>query len=228
MKQLTIKIALLTVLMMGSLKVLSAPLSTTYIDDYYEHLQERYYTVKSPMRRFSFNTYPIEPSPIRPVLPGPVIPKKPVKPETPPPIQDVPVVNLPKQGTNKGTWPSAYKGTWMLNVQPYNQNSDVLLMMRVFDSAQIDVIAQDGSKQLGVLKNVKKDTYTINTVTMCGCDNTGKSGVAYSIHSYSVSFNRFDELEGKYTAYHYTADGSTVSLESGDVNGTLFNFDASR
>ena len=44
------------------------------------------------------------------------------------------------------------------------------------------------------------------------------------VNSYSVSFNQYDEIEGEFTAYHYTADGTLVSDESGDVTGTLFDF----
>lgn len=223
MKNAIIKMTLIGILLAGAFEASSAPLSTLYIDDYYEVLKKRYYTTSMPSSGLPSKKHVPEPVPVRPILPGPVSPKKPVKPETPPPVQDVPDVNLPR-GNSINTWPSAYKGTWALKIQPYSQNTDELLMMRAIDGERVDVVSQDGTTQIGELDDVADGVYTINTVSMCECANN----VAYKVTTYTIAFNRFDEMEGKFTDDHYTAGGSLVSSESGDVTGTLFNFNNGR
>lgn len=220
MKNTTIKMTLIGLSSAGAFGVSSAPLSTLYVEDYYELFNNNFYTVSVPPTSPLSKTYTPEPAPVRPMLPGPISPKKPVVPETPPPVQDAPKVDFP-QGGLTNAWPSAYKGTWALKAQPYSQNADELLMMRVIDGERIDIVSQDGVMQIGVLSNVNKGVYTINTVSMCQC---ASSNVAYTVNSYSVAFNQYDEIEGEFTAYHYTADGTLVSDESGDVTGTLFDF----
>ena len=223
MKNTIIKMTLIGVLLAGAFEASSAPLSTLYIDDYYEVLKKRYYTTSMPsMVLYSIKHIP-EPVPVRPILPGPVSPKKPVKPETPPPVQDVPDVDWPRVNSTN-TWPSAYKGTWALKIQPYSQNTDELLMMRAIDSERVDVVSQNGATQIGELDDVADGVYTINTVSMCECANN----VAYTVTTYTIAFNRFDEMEGKFTVNHYTAGGNLVSTEAGDVTGTLFNFNNGR
>ncbi|GFD77801.1 hypothetical protein KUL118_06630 [Tenacibaculum sp. KUL118] len=220
MKNTTIKMTLIGLLSAGAFGVSSAPLSTLYVEDYYELFKNNFYTVSVPPTSPLSKAYTPEPAPVRPILPGPISPKKPVVPETPPPVQDAPKVDFP-QGGLTNAWPSAYRGTWALKVQPFSQNSGELLMMRVIDGERIDIVAQDGVMQIGLLSNVNKGLYTISTVSLCEC---ASSNVAYTVNSYSVSFNQYDEIEGEFTAYHYTADGTLVSDESGDVTGTLFDF----
>jgi hypothetical protein len=224
MKNAIIKTTLVGVLLAGAFEASSAPLSTLYVEDYYELLKKRYYSVSVPPTNPLSKTYTPEPAPVRPILPGPISPKKPVVPETPPPVQEPPKVDLP-QGGLTSAWPSAYKGTWALKAQSYSQNVDELLIMRVIDGERIDIISQDGVMQIGLLSNVNKGVYTISTVSMCQC---ASSNAAYTVNSYSFAFNQFDEIEGEFTAYHYTADGTLVSDESGDVTGTLFNFNDGR
>lgn len=223
MKNTIIKMTLIGVLLAGAFEASSAPLSTLYIDDYYEVLKKRYYTTSMPSMVLHSIKHIPEPVPVRPILPGPVSPKKPVKPETPPPVQDVPDVDWPRVNSTN-TWPSAYKGTWALKIQPYSQNTDELLMMRAIDSERVDVVSQNGATQIGELDDVADGVYTINTVSMCECANN----VAYIVTTYTIAFNRFDEMEGKFTVNHYTAGGNLVSSEAGDVTGTLFNFNNGR
>ncbi len=48
MKNAIIKMALVGGLLAGTFEASSAPLSTLYIDDYYEALKKRYYTTSMP------------------------------------------------------------------------------------------------------------------------------------------------------------------------------------
>ena len=58
MKNAIIKMALVGGLLAGTFEASSAPLSTLYIDDYYEVLKKRYYTTSMPSTGLpSKNTY---------------------------------------------------------------------------------------------------------------------------------------------------------------------------